>query len=264
MLLAASGNPWYWLPPDLSVDGWQVDRLIQVLHVFMALLFVGWGVFFVYCLLKFRARPGHRANPEPIKAAASKYVEIAVALFEVVLLLGFSMPVWARVKTEFPEASKALQVRVVAQQFAWNFHYAGPDGVFGKTDTKFMDETANPVGLDPNDSAGADDIVTPELFIPTGKPIVCRLSSKDVIHCFWIPVLRVKQDVVPGMLIPIHFEAKDIGKGEYDITCAQLCGNNHFKMRSRVHIKSPTDFEKWMAEQKLPAEPATSDEDFQS
>lgn len=264
-MLLAEGYKWYWLPPDLSKDGWQIDRLITVLHVFMGALFVCWGIFFVYCLVRFRARPGHRANPEPIKAKVSKFAEIGVALFEAVLLLAFSMPAWARVKNEFPPRSQALEVHVIAQQFAWNFHYAGPDGVFGKRDIRFIDEASNPVGLDPNDSAGNDDIVTVnQLHIPAGRPIICRLSSKDVIHCFWIPVLRVKQDVIPGMAIPVWFEAQDDARGEHDITCAQLCGNNHMKMRGGVIIHSKEEFNDWVAKQKLQTAPAKADEDFQS
>jgi len=250
-----------WMPINASRHGHQVDNLINVIHVFMAVLFVGWGIFFVYCLTRFRARPGRRANPELISAKGSKYAEIGVAVFEAVLLLGFSMPAWAAYKNDFPDKEKALQVRVVAQQFAWNFHYPGPDGVFGKTDYKYNDETSNPIGLDPSDPAGKDDVVSiNNLYVEKDRPVILLLSSKDVIHCFWVPAMRVKQDVVPGMAIPIWFEP--VETGEYDITCAQLCGNNHFKMAGRCHVVDRKGFEDWMKRQKLTVEPIDAEEDF--
>ena len=251
----------WWLPLDASKNGHNVDSLINIVHVFMLILFVGWGIFFLYCLGRFRHRPGHRANPDLITAKGSKYAEIGVAIFEAVLLLGFSMPVWATYKHDFPNKKDSLQIRVVAQQFAWNFHYAGPDGVFGKTDAKYIDETSNPVGLDPSDPHGTDDIVSiNNLHVIKDKPVTLRLTSKDVIHSFWVPVMRAKQDVIPGLAIPIWFQP--VETGEWDITCAQLCGNNHYKMAGRIHVHTVDDYNKWMDSQKLPATPINADEEF--
>jgi len=175
-------------------------------------------------------------------------------VFEVFLLLGLSMPVWAEVKNEFPAEKDALVVRVVAEQFVWNIHYPGADGIFGKTRPELIDSTDNPLGLDEDDPNGADDVHSINIFhMPAGKPVIARLSSKDVIHCFWIPVLRVKQDVVPGMLIPIWFQVKkEVGvPGEekvYDIACAQLCGAQHSAMnKGRAVIHTLEDFEAWYA-----------------
>lgn len=251
----------YWLPIDASKQGYEVDRLITVIHWFMAVLFVGWGIFFVYCLVRFRARSGHKADPRPVTGKPSKYSEIAVAIFEVVLLLGFSMPVWARVKNQFPAREQSEIVHVVSEQFAWNFHYPGPDGKFGRRDAKFIDP-GNPLGLDLDDPASGDDIVSVNnLHIPIGKPVIAEVMSKDVIHCFWIPVLRVKQDVIPGMSIPIWFEAAR--PGEYDISCAQLCGNNHFKMRGRVFIDTPEQYAAWQAEQRKAKQVKPGEGEFQ-
>ena len=259
-MLGLLASTW-WLPVDVSKHGYRVDQLINVVHIFMAILFVGWGIFFVYCLSAFRQRPGHRANPELIHAKTSKYAEIGVAIFEAVLLLGFSMPVWAAYKHQPPKPAEALQVRVIAQQFAWNFHYAGPDGIFGKTDAKYIDETANPVGLDPNDPHGSDDIITiNNLHVIKDKPVIVRLSSKDVIHSFSVPVMRAKQDVIPGLAIPIWFEPTETG--EWDIGCAQLCGNNHFKMAGRIIVHTQADFDKWVESQKLSSQPANAEEEF--
>ena len=240
------------MPPDVSVHGYRVDRLIHLLHWFMGALFVGWGIFFVYCLVRFRRRPGHRASCELIKAKPSKYSEIAVALIEAVILLGFSMPIWASVKNDIPSPDKnPVRIRVVAEQFAWNFHYPGADGVFGKTDPKLVDTQTNPLGLD-RSKEGADDIFSLEMHIPVGRPVICEISSKDVIHSFFVPVMRVKQDAIPGMRIPVWFQAAKTGT--YEVACAQLCGNNHYSMRALMYIQQPTDFDKWLVEKSKPAE----------
>lgn len=272
-----------YLPIDVSRHGPQVDRLLTIIHWFMGVLFVGWGIFFVYCLLRFRARAGVRAITTPVSAAPSKYAEIAVAIFEVVLLVGFSMPVWAWAKNQPPSRDEAMVVRCVAEQFAWNFHYPGPDGKFGRTAVKFIDP-GNPIGLDLDDPLAADDTITVNnLYLPFDKPVIVELSSKDVIHSFWIPVARVKQDVIPGMRIPIWFTPdkaavdKAMAEGrisagnksadghvEFDISCAQLCGNNHFKMRGRVHLMTNEQFKAWEDAQKKASQPAKAEEDFQS
>ena len=250
---AASGGSKYWLPENLSTHGGRIDGLIVFTHWFMAALFVGWGIFFIYCLVRFRQRAGQAARYDDIKAKPSKYAEVVVVIVEAVLLIGFSIPAWAAYRDEAPPVDERLEIRVVAEQFAWNFHYPGPDGVFGRTDPLLMEEGVNPLGLDPDDPAGEDDIipVQNQLHIPIGKPIYLRLTSKDVIHCFSIPVMRVKQDVVPGMEIPIWFEATSMGSGEngqYDIQCAQLCGLGHYRMKGTVTLHDQAGFDAWLLE----------------
>lgn len=206
--MLAVGYGW-WLPLDVSAHGSGIDRLIVLVHWFMAVLFVGWGFYFVYCLLRFRDRRGHQPSAKLPKAKASKYAEIVVVLVEAVLLLGFSIPIWARVRgpEQAPEADRALVVRVVAEQFAWNIHYPGRDGVFGRTDTALID-AVNTVGLDRDDPAAKDDIVTiNEFHVPVNKDVLVHLTSKDVIHSFALPMLRIKQDTIPGISIPVWFRA---------------------------------------------------------
>lgn len=241
-----------WLPPDASAQGARIDLLINLLHVFMVLLFVGWGIFMIYCLVRFRARAGHTAQYAPIHASLSKYLEVGVVLFEVFLLVVLSIPAWARLRVNLPDEKDAVVIRVVAQQFAWNIHYAGADGIFGRTDAKLMDESQNPLGIDPDDPHGKDDIKEiNNLYIPEGKNVIVKLTSKDVIHCFWIPVLRVKQDAIPGMEVPIWFQAKlgtTTPKDQpVDLACAQLCGLSHSTMRGMVHIMNEADFKARMA-----------------
>ncbi len=243
-----SDSPYgWWLPPDISTHGAGVDRLIDTLHWFMAIIFVGWGIFFLYCLIKFRARPGRAANYHLPKAKVSKLVEVGVAGFEAFLLIGLSMPVWAAVKTDFPpESENPLHVRVVAEQFAWNFHYPGADGIFGRTDPALMGPD-NLIGLDEDDENAADDVVTNNLFhIPKDRPVIAELTSKDVIHSFFIPVMRVKQDVIPGMKVPVWFEATQTG--HFEVACAQLCGNNHYLMKADLYVDTASDFDDWLSE----------------
>jgi cytochrome c oxidase subunit 2 len=236
----------YWLPPDISQHGAQIDSLMNTVHWFMAVLFVGWGIFFLWCLVKFRARPGHTASYSPVKATFSKYIEAGVVVFEAFLLFGLSAPIWAKYKNDPPKESEALNVHVVAEQFAWNFHYAGKDGKFGRTALEFI-AADNPLGIDPNDPDGKDDVYTTnEFHMPVDKPVITTLSSKDVIHSWNIPVLRVKQDTVPGIRIPVWFTATKTGK--YDIACAQLCGLGHFRMRGEVTIETPAQFEAFLKE----------------
>lgn len=229
-----------WAPPSASEHAPQVDGLIDIMHWFMAVIFVGWAIFFVWCLVKFNQKRGHRANPELIKAKPSKWAEIAVAAFEVVLLVGFSIPLWAAAKTDVPEENdETFRVRVVAQQFAWNVHYPGPDKVFGPTDISLIDPAANPIGLDKSDPAAKDDwVAVNDLRVPVGADVRIDLSSMDVIHSLFLPIMRVKQDAIPGMTIPVWFKPTEVGRSE--IQCAQLCGNNHSIMRGYLTVH-PTD-----------------------
>jgi cytochrome c oxidase subunit 2 len=180
--------------------------MMGVIHWLMFALFIGWGTFFTYILIRFRRSRQASADYAGAKSHASTYLEVGVALIEAVLIVGFAIPLWAKRVNEFPPEGDAVVVRVVAEQFAWNIHYPGPDGLFGPTDISLVNAD-NPVGLDRSDVDAKDDLVTiNQLVLPVGKPVIVRLSSKDVIHSFGIPLLRVKQDVIPGQVIPAWFE----------------------------------------------------------
>jgi len=235
------------LPPDLSTHGAAIDNLIIIVHVFMVLLFVGWGIYLVYCLFRFRQRAGHTASYESARSKIPKYSEIGIVFFEAFLLVGLSFPVWSKLKTDFPEEKASTELRVIAQQFAWNIHYPGRDGTFGPTSIKLITDD-NPIGVDRSDPAGRDDIISVnQLHFPVGKPVIIHLSSLDVIHSFAIPVLRIKQDIIPGLNIPIWFEATRTAK--FDIACAQLCGVGHTRMRGFVTVDTEQQYQKWLKEQ---------------
>ncbi|PWT94163.1 MAG: hypothetical protein C5B54_00445 [Acidobacteria bacterium] len=246
-----SYKDWLPLPPDFSVHGAKVDQLIWVTHYLMAVLFIGWGIYFVYCLFHFRQRAGHQATYELAKGKMAKYVEYGVILAEAVLLVALSMPVWASWKNPPVDDKSAIKIHVTGEQFAWNFHYPGPDGIFGKTDPKLINNESNSLGIDPNDPNGKDDIVTlNELHFPVNKPVILEITSKDVIHSFTLNTMRVKQDAIPGMKISIWFQAKERGTGgPYDVSCAQLCGNSHFRMRGQYFIDTPEQYAQWLNDQ---------------
>ena len=236
----------WWLPPNVSVHGDDIDTMIILIHWFMLVLFVGWSLFIVYCLVKFRQRPGHAAVYEPIEARFNRWLEIGVAVAEALVLIIFAMPVWAKIKNDFPLEKDPMVVRVVAEQFKWLFHYPGRDGKFGKTGVEYYADD-NPAGLDFDDEDGFDDITVRGFHFPVGKPVIARLTAKDVIHSFKMPVMRITQDVVPGMEIPIWFEAKS--GGNFQVGCAQLCGLGHYEMKADLIIQSPKDFQAWLDEE---------------
>ncbi len=236
------------LPPDWSANGHEVDSLIGWVHWLMLVLFVGWILYFGYVLFRFRASKNPRATHADAKAKVSKYIEVVVVVAEVVLLVGLALPMWAKRVSDFPDEKDATVVHVIAQQFAWNFHYPGPDGVFGRRDVHLIDDVTNPIGLDPSDPAAADDITTiNNLYLPVDKPAIFYLSTKDVIHSFSLPYLRVKHDAIPGMTIPLHVTPVQIGEGE--VACAQLCGLTHYRMKGFLHIQSQEDYQAWLDEQ---------------
>ena len=251
---------WLGLPPLATAHGSQVDSLIGWTHIFMLLLFVGWGGFFIYCLIRFRRSRHPVADYHGSTSHTSSYLEGAVLVVEMVLLFAFSIPLWAARVDHIPAQRDALLVQVTGEQFAWNVHYAGADGVFGRTDIKLLDLQSNPLGLDRTDPAAKDDVTTlNQLYLPVNKPIIVRLRSKDVIHSFGVPEFRVKQDAIPGLTIPIWFVPNvttaemrtRLGKPEfqYQIACAQLCGLGHARMRGFVTVQTAEEFQKWMAEQ---------------
>ncbi|MFQ6617029.1 MAG: cytochrome c oxidase subunit II [Fidelibacterota bacterium] len=235
------------LPEAISVRAAGVDSVISWVHILMAILLVGWGAFFITAVIRFRRSRNPQADYAGVKSHFSTYAEAAVALFEIVLLVAFSFPVWASRVEEIPDPDYAEVVRIVAQQFKWNIHYPGPDGVFGTTSPDLIDDQAlNFIGLDRTDPAAQDDIVPIQghLHLPVGQPALLYLTTRDVIHSFFIPVMRVKQDAVPGMRIPVWFTPTK--PGSWEIACAQLCGNSHYEMKGYIHIHSQKGYEAYM------------------
>jgi cytochrome c oxidase subunit 2 len=240
----------YYMPPDYSAHGPELDRLNANVHWLMLILFVGWGLVFLFMITRFRASKHPKAIYHGTKSHLSTYAEFGILVVEIVLLVVFSIPLWARWTSPPGPNENPLVVRVVAEQFAWNVHYPGPDNVFGKTDVSLV-SSANPLGLDVNDPHAKDDIATlNQLYLQVDRPVIVHISSKDVIHSFGLPYMRVKQDAIPGMQVPVHFTPiKTSGDETWEIACAQLCGLGHYRMRGQYHVQTKEDFDKWLASQ---------------
>jgi cytochrome c oxidase subunit 2 len=236
---------WLGLPIPGAADAGDVDRIMVLVHWLMLVLFVGWTAFFVFVLVRFRKRRQPVASYHGVRARWSTWLEGGVLAAEVALLAFFSIPVWSARVDALPAERDSTVVRIVAEQFAWNVHYPGADGVFGRTNIRLVNPD-NPLGLDRRDPAGRDDITTiNRLNLPVNRPVIVYLSTKDVVHSFGLPQMRVKQDATPGIVQPVSFTPTVIG--EWDIACSQLCGLAHFRMRGVYTIQSPADFDAWLA-----------------
>jgi cytochrome c oxidase subunit II len=247
------------IPAAASAHAGEIDQMLVLVHWLMFVLFIGWGAFFVFVLAKFRRGANPRASYVGAKGKFAKSTEVAVALIEVILLVFYAIPAWAKRVTQFPSGADAVIVRVVGEQFAWNVQYPGADGKFGRTDPKLV-SADNPLGLDRKDPDAKDDVTTiNQLNLPVGHPVLVHLSSKDVIHSFGLYEMRIKQDAVPGLEMPVWFvptvTTADMRAQlknptfDYEITCSQLCGLGHYRMRGFVTVMSDADYQKWMAEQ---------------
>ena len=233
------------MPVAASAHAAEIDFVLLLVHGLMLALFVGWGAYFVWVLVRFRSGRQRTANPAGASGRFAVGVEVGVVVAEGILLVAFALPVWYS-RTEAPPAdANAVVIRVVAEQFAWNVHYPGADGRFGPTSLALI-SAENPLGLDRGSPAGRDDIVELNLMhLPVNRPVIIQLSSKDVVHSFGVPAMRVKQDVIPGLLSPVWFTPTRIGR--YDIQCSQLCGLGHYRMHGVIVVESETDYEKFLA-----------------
>ena len=234
------------MQPLASVEGRDNDTLMYLIHGLVLILFVGWAIYFIVVLIKFRQKKNVKATDSHLPHSISSYVEWVVVVVEFLLLFAFSIPFWAVHQAGFPTGKNILEVRVVAQQFAWNVRYA-PSGKFGRSSARFLND--NPMGLDPNDPDNKDNITTMnQIYLPINKTVIITLTSKDVIHSFGLPAMRVKQDIIPGMTTHVWFTPNKLG--QYEIACSQLCGIGHYRMRGIVNVVAQSDFDQWIQQNK--------------
>ena len=230
----------WWFPATIAEHGPRIDTQFTITIIVVGVAFaaaqigLGWVVW--KCGDKgdkTRATYTHGSNRLEIV-----WTIVTAVVFISLGIMGQS--VWASMHLTAAPAG-AYQIEVVAQQFQWNFHYPGKDNVFGRTDPKLIDDSAlNFIGLDDTDPNAKDDAVVSTLAIPLNRPVELILRSKDVTHAFWVPPLRFKQDLVPGMAIRVHFTATKVGK--YELACSQLCGQLHYKMKSYMVVVPEGDF----------------------
>ena len=234
------------IAPNASEHGYAIDTMLEMLLWFMLVLFVGWGTFYAYTLWRFH----HKKHPKALYSGAASHLpsklEGGIAVFEVVILLSFATPLWSYRTDQFPDGPNVTHLRAVGEQFLWNFQYTGADRKFGERKSQLV-TAANPLGLNPKDPDGFDDLTTRnEMHLPVGQPCIVDVMSKDVIHDFCIPNMRSAQDAIPGSVIPLWFTP--IKEGTYEIVCAQLCGSNHSAMRGVLVVESKDKYDKWYKE----------------
>ncbi|NIP60419.1 MAG: cytochrome c oxidase subunit II [Gemmatimonadetes bacterium] len=210
-----------WLPVNVSSYGSEVDAIFYVILWVTGIIFV----LVEATLLWFAFRYRHRAGREADHIHGNWKIEVvwtAIPFLIVIILGAMSWGPWSAIKSEarFPDAG--LELGVHAAQFEWTVTYPGPDGRLG---------------------TGDDFDKRNQLHVPAGRPVRVHLSSEDVIHSFFLPHFRVKQDVVPGMELSTWFEASE--PGEYELACAELCGTGHTRMKASVTVHTPEEFQAW-------------------
>lgn len=232
------------IPESFSAHGSQVDHMLDVVHWFMIVLFVGWTIFFFYCLFRFRQRRSEKASYVGVKSHLSSHLEVGVIIIEAVLLLGFAFPLWAERVDSWKEVQKLdpLRVRVIGWQFGWTYHYSGADGKFGRVDSALMSGVGDP-GIDLNDPNSLDDFTSPILKLPLDRPVVLNITSTDVIHNYHIVPMRIQQDAIPGREIPMWFTPTRTL--ETFVVCGQLCGENHANMSGAMEVVAASEFSTW-------------------
>jgi cytochrome c oxidase subunit 2 len=234
------------LPDAASAEAALLDAVLRDVHVHMLVVFAVWLAIFGIALFRFRAG----RHPEPSASGPRHFWPLlaiaAVVLGDVVLLATRALPAWnARMSPPPAAAEPPLEVHVAAEQFAWQIHYSGPDGRFGRTDAALI-TPANPVGIDRTSPNAADDIgLTNTLVLPVNRTVVVQLTSRDVIHSFTLPEMRVKQDATPGYTTRTWFTP--IVEGAWEIGCSQLCGLGHYRMRGDYRVVSREVWERWLA-----------------
>jgi len=236
-----------WLPAAASAHASMLDGVLLGIHWHILLIFAGWLALFVVILIKFN----RGANPEPRRAGARKLWPVlaigGVVAGDVLILATQALPAWSARVAPPPAGVAPIEIRVTAEQFAWNIHYPGPDGAFGRTDNTLI-SASNPVGIDRDDSAAKDDIgLLNILTLPVDRVIVIQLASRDVIHSFTLNEMRVKQDAVPGMTTRTWFTPTMTG--DWEIACSQLCGLGHYRMRGEYHVVTDAGWDAWMKDE---------------
>jgi cytochrome c oxidase subunit II len=237
----------YPAPPPISRDAVLVDRQYDLTLWVAGAAFVLAQLGLAWAVFRYRDRGQPASHIRGNIALEILWTSVTLLAFVGLGILG--REAWAGARFT-PSAPDAIQIEVTTNQFVYTFRYPGSDGKFGRLDPSLVSApTGNPLGIDANDPAGKDDIVASELTVPVNHPIELLLRSQDVVHNFFVRELRLQQDAVPGMLIPVNFTADRIGT--YEIVCTQLCGLGHYKMHGLLHVVSQSDYEAFLKRQAL-------------
>ena len=235
---------YYAPPPPITPVGLQVDHQYALTLCATGAIFILAQLGLGFAVFRFR----DRGKPARF-IRGNTGLEIAWTLATAAVFLGLGVlgtKAWSATRFQ-PAAAGAIKVEVTEEQFVYYFRYPGADGKFGRLDPAMVSApTGNPLGIDPNDPAGRDDIVVPTLTVPVNHPVELLIRSQDVIHNFFVRELRLQQDAVPGMVVPLHFTPDRIGR--YNIMCTQLCGMGHYQMHSFMNVVSEAEYEKFLAQ----------------
>lgn len=213
-----------WLPQNISTYGGDLDHLFHLMYYILAVWFIAVEGLLLFFLIRFHK--SRQAKPVYVRGDTSSQAAWVLIPVLVVLMLDLGIDkvggaVWDRIKLQLPPADYV--VHITGKQFNWEFTYPGPDGKFGTAD---------------------DQTIENELHVPAGKVVRFELSSNDVIHSFFIPTVRLKQDAMPGRKIKGWFEATK--PGTYEIACAELCGFGHYSMHGVLTVHTPEDYQHWV------------------
>ena len=234
-----------WLPVAASAHAASLDAVLREMHWHMLVIFVLWLGLLIWALVRFRAGANPEARQQDVRGLWPALAIGAVILGDIVILATEALPAWSARMLPPPAGAAPLEVRITAEQYAWNIHYPGPDAVFGRTDTALI-SASNPVGIDRDDAAARDDIgLLNILTLPLDRMVVIHLTSRDVVHSFTLAQMRVKQDAVPGLVARVWFTPT--APGDWEISCSQLCGLGHYRMRGEYHVVSAANWDGWLA-----------------
>jgi cytochrome c oxidase subunit II len=248
----ALGLPRWDLPRDAAAHGPALDRqLLLNLWVFLALLVLAHLILVAGLILRRRTK-----EPSPGQSLLAEYLPLSILAILFASLCIHAEGLWAAARYT-GAAPEALQIQVIGVQFAWYFRYPGRDATFGRTDPRLIAPAeGNPLGINPADPNGKDDIISSQLVLPANREVDLRLNAQDVIHGFFVPELRLKQNAVPGQTIHLHFTPTT--PGTYAILCSQVCGMGHYRMRADLRVLPPAEFADWLAAQEIAKEKAAA------
>ncbi len=244
-------SPWWWTP---IASNWRyIDETINLTFWITGVVFAAIVLFMAYCVFRFRSRPGHRAAYEPENKRLEWWLTAATAV-GVAAMLAPGLFVW----NQFISVPRdATEIEVVGQQWRWSYRLPGTDGRLGTSDVRHIGPD-NPLGLNPDDPDGRDDVVieAEDLHLPIGRPVKVLLRSIDVLHDFYVPEFRAKMDMIPGSVT--YFWFTPTRTGTFDVLCAELCGVGHAVMRGKVVVQSEVEYAVWLEGRRTFAQLATA------
>jgi cytochrome c oxidase subunit II len=240
-------SPWWWTP---IASNWSyIDHTIELTFWITGIVFVAVVLFVAYCIYKFRHEEGRKAIYEPENKKLELWLTIATGI-GVAAMLAPGLFVWGQFVTV---PAGAAEMEIVGQQWQWSYRLPGKDGKLGTSFSNLI-SPENPLGVNPSDTSGQDDLVVEggEIHVPIGKPVKVLLRAVDVLHDFYVPEFRAKMDIIPGMIT--YFWFTPTRTGTFDVLCAELCGVGHHIMRGKVMVDTEADYQTWLGQQKSFAE----------